>query len=92
MRGKAKQLLWPLAASLMLAGCATGFERFQSDEAKTKAEFQDMRARQQERANYAACVNQGAMPGSAENLACQLEMARKAQPAAKPQSPASKTP
>jgi hypothetical protein len=37
-------------------------------------------------------VDQGAMPGSAENLACQMEMAKKQQEAAKPQSPASKPP
>jgi hypothetical protein len=88
----AKQLLWSLAASAVLAGCTGGLEQFQNRQAKTKAEFQHLRTEQQERANYAACVNQGAMPGSAENLACQLEMARKAQQAAKPQSPASKRP
>jgi hypothetical protein len=74
----------------MLAGCATGFERFQSEGARTRAEFQHLRTEQQERANYAACVDQGAMPGSAENLACRLEMAKKQQQAAEPGKPASK--
>jgi len=43
-----------------------------------------MQTEQRERDNYAACVNQGTMPGSAENLACQLELAKKEQKPAKP--------
>lgn len=77
-----------LAASLMLPGCVSP-SRLQSEEAKTKADFQHMRIEQQERDNYAACVNQGAMPGSAENLACQLQLEEKQQQSAKPQSPPS---
>lgn len=85
MAGMAKGLLWPLAASVMLAGCVGGFEQFQSKEAKTKAELQHVRTEQRERDNYAVCVEQGAMPGSAQNLECQLELARKQQQtAAKP--------
>lgn len=83
MAGTAKRLLWLLAACLSLAGCATGFERFQNDQAKTKAEFRYLRTEEQERANYAVCVGQGAMPGTPENLACRLEMAKKARGAAK---------
>lgn len=88
MAGTAKHLLWLLAACLPLAGCATGFERFQNDQAKTRAEFRHVRTQEQERANYAACVDQGAMPGSAENLACQLEMEKKARAGDKPQNSA----
>jgi hypothetical protein len=46
-----------------------------------------MRTEQQEFANYAACVDQGAMPGTLENLNCRLEMAKKEHQAAKPPKP-----
>ena len=88
----AKRLTWSLAITVPLAGCTVGFAQWQSERAKAGAEFQHMRTEQQERTNYAACVDQGAMPGTAENLNCQLEMAKKEQQAAKPQSPAVKTP
>ena len=76
-----------LALGLMLCGCAP----WRGAAEKTRADYQLMRTEEQERTNYAACVNQGAMPGSAENLACQLEMARKEQ-GAKPQIPPAKSP
>jgi hypothetical protein len=69
-----------------LAGCTVGFAQWQSERAKAGAEFQHMRTEQQERANYAACVDRGAMPGTQENLDCQLEMAKKVQQAARPAS------
>lgn len=80
-----------LAACLILAGCG-GLAHWQSEADKTKADYLHMRTEQQERANYAACVNQGALPGSAENLACQLEMTRKEQAAAKPPAPVQASP
>jgi hypothetical protein len=78
--------------TLPLAGCVTGFARWQSDEAKTRAEYQHLRTEQQERANAAACMDQGAMPGTPENLRCQLEMTKKEQQAAQPPSPPGKSP
>jgi hypothetical protein len=75
-----------LAITVPLAGCAVGFAQWQSEQAKAGAEFQHMRTEQQERANYAACVDRGAMPGTQENLDCQLEMAKKEQQAARPAS------
>jgi hypothetical protein len=80
------------AASLVLSGCVTGFAQWQKDQARTKDDFRHMQTEQQERDNYAACVNQGALPGSAENLECQLELARKEQQASKPQSTPAKQP
>lgn len=81
-----------LAAALMLSGCG-GLTQIQRETAKAKADYQNMRGAERERANYAACVDQGAMPGSAQNLACQLEMSRKEQEAAKAQSqPPNKSP
>ena len=76
----------------MLTGCVGGLGQFQNKEARTKAEFQHMRTEQRERDNYIACVDQGAMPGSAANLACQLESAKREQQAAKPAAPANKQP
>ena len=67
-----------VAAGLVLSGCAQA--------GKTKADYLHLRTEQQERANYAACVDGGAMPGSVENLACRLEMTRKEKAAAKPQA------
>ena len=78
-----------LAAGLMLSGCAA---QWQSEQTRLRSEYQRLRGEEQQRANYAACVDQGAMPGSAENLACQMEMAKKQQEEAKPQSPANKSP
>jgi hypothetical protein len=78
-----------LTAALMLSGCAG---QWQSEQTRLRSEYQRLRGEGQQRANYAACVDRGAMPGSAENLACQMEMAKKQQEAAKPQSPASKPP
>ena len=78
-----------LAAGLMLSGCAG---QWQSEQTRLRSEYQQLRGEEQQRANYAACVDQGAMPGSAENLACQMEMAKKQHEAAKPQSPANKSP
>lgn len=72
-----------LAASLMLSGCAA---QWQSEQTRLGSEYQQVRSEEQQRANYAACVDQGAMPGSPENLACQLEMSKKEQDAAKAQS------
>ena len=81
-----------LAASTMLAGCTMGFEQSRREQAKAKAEVQQIRTERQERDNYALCVSQGALPGTAENLACQLTLAKKQEPPAKPQSPAAKAP
>ena len=78
-----------LTASLLLSGCAG---QWQSEQTRLRSDYQRVRGEEQQRANYATCVDQGAMPGSAENLACQMEMAKKQQEAAKPQSPASKPP
>ncbi len=78
-----------LMAGLMLSGCAG---QWQSEQTRLRSEYQRVRAEEQERVNYATCVNQGAMPGSAENLACQMEMAKKQQEAVKPQNPANKSP
>jgi hypothetical protein len=88
----AKSLAPLLAASTMLAGCAMGFEQSRREQAKAKAEVQQIRTERQERDNYALCVSQGALPGTAENLACQLTLAKKQEPPAKPQSPAAKAP
>ena len=85
MAGLAKQLTL-LAITVPLAGCTVGFAQWQKERAKAGAELQHMRTEQQERANYRACMDQGAMPGSPENLACQMEMAKKEQQAAKPAS------
>jgi hypothetical protein len=71
-----------LAASLMLSGCAG---QWQSEQARLRNEYQKVRSEEQQRVNYAACVNQGAMPGSMENLQCQLEMSKKEQEAGKAQ-------
>ncbi|HWF65055.1 MAG TPA: hypothetical protein VN685_10620 [Rhizomicrobium sp.] len=89
-----KRLTWSLvlAASVPLAGCTVGFAQWQSERAKAGAAFLHMRTEQQERANYAACVDRGAMPGTQENLECQLELAKKEQQAATPPSPPVKTP
>ena len=87
-----KQWVLLLAASAMLAGCASGFERWRNDQARAKAEIQHAHTEVQERDNYTLCVNQGAMPGTAENLACQLALTKKQQPPVKPQSPAAKAP
>lgn len=81
-----------LAASLMLSGCAASLAQWQKEQAKAKDDFRHMQTEQQERDNYAACVNQGALPGSAENLQCQLELAKKEQQAAEPQAPPAKQP
>ena len=81
-----------LAASLTLSGCAAGFAQWQKDQAKAKDDFRHMQTEQQERDNYAACVSQGALPGSAENLQCQLALTKKEQQAAKPQTPPAKQP
>ena len=92
MAGLAKHLTWSLAITVPLAGCTVGFAQWQSERAKAGAEFQHMRTEQQERTNYTACVDQGAMPGTQENLECQLELAKKKQQAATPPSPPVKTP
>ena len=86
MAGLAKHLML-LAMVVPLTGCTVGFAKWQSERVKAQAELQHMRAEQQERDNYAACVDQGAMPGSPENLKCQLEMAKKEQQAVKPPNP-----
>jgi hypothetical protein len=82
-----------LAASMMLAGCIA---HWQDQESKARSDFQHYRTQDQERDNYQACVDQGALPGSAENLACQLELTKKEQSPAKaqnkPDSPATNTP
>ncbi|HEY5084637.1 MAG TPA: hypothetical protein VII48_08955 [Rhizomicrobium sp.] len=78
-----------LVACLMLSGCAG---QWQSQQTRLRSEYQRLRGEEQQRANYAACVDRGAMPGSPENLACQMETAKKQQEAAKPQSPVSKSP
>jgi hypothetical protein len=88
LRGMRTGLVF-LTAGLMLSGCAG---QWQSEQTRLRSEYQRLRGEEQQRANYAACVDQGAMPGSAENLACQMEMAKKQQEAAKPQSPANKSP
>jgi hypothetical protein len=92
LAGLAKRLTWSLAITVPLAGCTVGFAQWQSERAKAGVEFQHMRTEQQERANYAACVDQGAMPGTQENLECQLEMAKKEQQAAGPASAPAKAP
>ena len=81
-----------LAASLMLSGCVASLAQLQNEQAKTKDDFRHMQTEQQERDNYAACVNQGALPGSPENLECRLELAKKEQQASKPQTPPAKQP
>ena len=73
-----------LTAGLMLSGCA-GLT-------KTRADYQKMHAGQQERDDYSTCVDQGAMPGSPENLACQLELAKKRQQPAKAQTSPAQSP
>jgi hypothetical protein len=73
-----------LTAGMMLSACA-GLT-------KTRADYQKMDTEQQERDNYSTCVAQGAMPGSPENLACQLDLAKKQQQPAKPQNPPAKSP
>ena len=78
--------LLTLLLAVPLAGCTVGFAQWQKERARAGAELQHMRTEQQERANYMACTDQGAMPGSPENLACQIEMAKKEQQAAKPAS------
>jgi hypothetical protein len=83
LAGLAKHLTL-LALTVPLAGCTVGFAQWQKERAKAGAEFQHMRTEQQERANYAACLDQGAMPGSPESLECRLEMAKKEQQATKP--------
>ena len=88
MVGLAKHLAL-LVITVPLASCTVGFAQWQSERAKAQAEFQHMRTEQQERANYTTCVERGAMPGSPENLQCQMEMAKKEQQAAKPPSPLS---
>jgi hypothetical protein len=77
-----------LLASLMLSGCVTGIAQWQ----KARGDFSHAQTEQQERDNYAACVNQGALPGSEENLECRLELAKKEQQAAKSQTPPAKQP
>lgn len=77
----------------MLAGCAATFDQVRSEQARARADAQRARTELQERDNYTACVNQGALPGTPENLTCQLELAKKQQPPpAKPQSHAAKAP
>jgi len=85
LAGAAKGWVW-LAVSVMLSGCVVPLGEWRGEVAKAKAEYQHTRTEAQERANYTACVNQGAMPGSAENLACQLEMIKKEQDADKAQT------
>lgn len=80
------------AATVILAGCTRSLEQWRNDQAKAKADFAHMGTQEQERDNYAACVNQGALPGTPENLTCQLDLARKEQQQAKPQSPPAKAP
>jgi hypothetical protein len=77
-----------LMAALMLSGCT----QWQSQQTRLKTDYQHVRGEEQERANYAACVDQGALPGSVQNLQCRLDMAKKAQAAAKPQTPPGKSP
>jgi hypothetical protein len=78
-----------LIAALMLSGCAP----WQSQQTRLRTDYQHVRGEEQERANYAACVDQGALPGSVQNLQCQLDMAKKEQGAAKPQTqPSGKSP
>jgi starvation-inducible outer membrane lipoprotein len=81
-----------LAASLMLSGCVASLAQLQNEQTKTKDDFRHMQTEQQERDNYTACVNQGALPGSPENLECRLELAKKEQQASKPQTPPAKQP
>ena len=92
MAGAPGQWACLLTASLTLAGCTMGLDKWRNEQAKAKDAVQHMRTEQQERDNYAACLNRGALPGTAENLACQLELAKKEQQAAKPPSPATKPP
>lgn len=73
-----------LAAATMLAGCTTSLEQWRNGQAKTKADFAHMRGQARERDNYAACIEQGALPGTPENLTCQLELAKKGQEQEKP--------
>lgn len=77
-----------MLASLTLSGCVTGIAQWQ----KAKDDFRHAQTEQQERDNYAACVDQGALPGSEENLECRLELAKKEQQAAKPQTSPAKPP
>lgn len=90
--GLAKQLGFLFAVAIMLAGCTRSFEQWQSDAAKTKADFAHMHTEEQERDNYTACVEQGILPGTPENLTCQLDLAKKEQQPAKPQNPPANAP
>ena len=73
-----------LVLSLALQGCIAPWQA-QLDKAKT--DVQHLQTEDQEQANYQTCVDQGAMPGSAENLACRLELAKKSPDPAKAQKP-----
>ena len=77
LAGLAKHLPLLLAIAMALSGCTVGFAQWQAERAKVGTEFRHMRTEQQERAHYTQCVDQGAMPGSPENLQCQMEMAKK---------------
>jgi hypothetical protein len=81
------RILSVLGLGLMLSGCASGFAQWRNAQDKTRNDLQHARTERRERDNYANCVDQGAMPGSPENLACQLDLAQKQQKPAKPQDP-----
>lgn len=70
------------AASLLLAECVTARQQ-----AKTKADFQHYRSEEQELDNYQTCIDRGALPGSPQMLACQLDLAKKDQQPAKAPTP-----
>jgi hypothetical protein len=81
-----------LALGLILSGCATGIAQWHNAQDKTRNDIQHARTERRERDNYATCVEQGAMPGSPENLACQLNLEQAQQQAAKQQASQSKSP
>jgi hypothetical protein len=81
-----------LGLSLMLSGCATGIAQWRASQDKARADYQHARTERAERDNYTTCVDQGAMPGSPENLACQLDLEQKQQQAAKQQASQNKSP
>ena len=91
MAGLVKGLTLLLAVAMPLAGSTVGFAQWQRERVKAGAEFQHMRTEEQERANYAACVDHGAMPGSPQNLECQMEMTKKERGAGKAQNPPDKS-
>lgn len=71
-----------LLAGLGLSGCVSPAQ-FEREGAKTRADFETLRDQERARAAYEACAER-ALPGSAENLQCQLEFTKKADEAPKP--------